>query len=388
MKKNREQGAFDSVENTEISKKTIGREQEKRKTTITGQALFEGLMMLGPRRAAMAVRKADGSIVVEELSQDRRMVFFERLPIIRGVIRLGRQLVMGTRGLMLSLRLSESSTQAEAPVKKAVIPEAEQMHDTLASESQETLEKIAQEAREAADIEAYDDSIKIGKLDQIMEKQVNMPEILSVCAGLFFSLVLFILIPYLAVWFLASLFTIESQASVPVHLLLNVTEGVLRVILLFFYLFMTSKIKEIERVWMYQGAQHKVISCYEAKKPLTAENAKQFSHIHSRSSTALLFLVVVVAILVFSVMGVFLPDFIGGVSILVYITMIPLIGGFVYEIFHIFGRLDHISFFRILMKPSAWVQRFMTREPVSEMLDVAISAFEAVAPELLGEDIW
>ena len=388
MKKISEHAAARSAGESEITKEKIGREQEQRKTTITGQALFEGLIMVGPRRAAMAVRKTDESIVVEELSQGRGMVFFERLPIVRGIIRLGWQLVMGTKGLLTSLRLSESSDQPESSGETVVIPEAEQNREGIEQESQEQLEKMAQEAREAADIDTYDDSIREGKLGQMMTKQINISEIISICAGLVFSLILFVLLPYLAVWFISSFFSIESRASIPVHLLLNVIEGLLRVILLFIYLAMTGRIKEIERLWMYNGAQHKVISCYEAKKPLTQENIKKFSHIHERSSTALLFLTAAAVILVFSVIGVFLPKFNWWSSLLIYAAIVPLIAGFMYEIFFLIGRFDHVLFFRILMKPGIWVQNFIAKEPESKMLDVAVSAFEAVLPELEGEDFW
>lgn len=389
---------------------------KNKKTSIGGQALIEGLMMVGPTRTAMAIRKADGSILVEEIPRGQKTIFFDKVPFFRGAIRLFRQLVTGTGALMKSADFSEDAAAtagagekkipepiAEATVIGQPVPSnaeptpeqtTEQIAEELAAEiaaepageEAEQLHKIADEARSAA--EPSEVKEKTSRMDSFIEKNMNVMIVISAILGIMFSVVLFIILPRFIVDLISKWIPASQSNTVGVNLILNLIEGVLRIAIFIGYLVLTSKMKDIARVWMYHGAEHKTIACYEAGEPLTVENIRKYSRFHPRCGTAFLFVVVIVSILVFCVVGVFIGVNIWWLNMLIRLALVPLVAGIAYEIIHFTGKHDTNPVCRSVSKPGMWLQRFTTREPDDSMLEVAIAAMEAVLPENKDEDNW
>lgn len=408
---------------------------QHKKTSIGGQALIEGLMMVGPTRTAMAIRKADGSILVEEIPRGQKTAFFEKVPFFRGAIRLFRQLVTGTGALMKSADfsedaadgtktaekklpepisettvttepISETTVTAEPVSEPAAAPElveavsepavteepVEDASEPIPAEpipaepAEDTLHKIADEARSAA--LPSEPKEKMSRMDSFIDKNMNVMIVFSAILGILFSVVLFILLPRAIVDFISNWIPASQTDNVGVTLILNLVEGILRIAIFIAYLAITSRMKEIARVWMYHGAEHKTISCYEAGEPLTVENIRKYSRFHPRCGTAFLFIVVIVSILVFCVAGVFIGVNIWWLNMLIRLALVPLVAGIAYEIIHFTGKHDSNPICRSVSKPGMWMQRFTTREPDDRMIEVAIAAMEAVLPENKDEDNW
>lgn len=385
-----------------VSKKKSKTAAAVKRTSIGGQALIEGLMMVGPRRVAMAIRKADGSIIVEEVSQGSKMIFFEKVPFIRGCIRLFRQLITGTGALMKSAEISEEPAPA-VPLSPdgTTVPEAGQIQPMVPADAaaaaadgeaiealsdEERLASMATQARSAA--QPPKEKVKVSRIEAYLENHMNVMVILSAILGIFFGVVLFMLLPRLIVDLVTYWIPASQTDSISVSLLRNLLEGVLRIAIFVGYLALTSRIKDIARVYMYHGAEHKTIACYEAGEPLTVENIRKYTRFHPRCGTAFLFTVVIVSILVFSVVGVFIGVNIMWLNALIRLAFVPVIGGIAYEIIHFTGKHDDLAICRASAKPGMWMQRFTTREPDDSMIEVAIAALQAVLPENKSEDNW
>lgn len=381
-----------------------------KKTTIGGQALIEGLMMFGPRKIAMAIRKPDGSIYIEEIKQDRKIVFFDKVPFIRGSIRFFRQIVTGTGALMKSAEISDidaDKEEAEVEAAENVVPEISELYEAqstievsdISSDPADSSEGAnqADEARMAAQTGDATADIKQEKkpksrLDQFLDRHINVMIVISAVLGIMFSVILFILLPRLIVDIIEGFVNPDRADAIGLTVGLNVLEGVLRIVIFLSYLAITSRIKDIARVWMYHGAEHKTIACYEAGEPLTVENIKKHSKAHPRCGTAFMFIVVVISILVFSVASVFLIQWLGAniwwINLMVRLALVPLVGGISYEILRLAGRHENSFVGRLISKPGMWMQRFTTREPDDRMIEVAIAAMQAVLPENAEEDRW
>ena len=321
---------------------------ELKKTTIGGQALIEGIMMVGPTRTCMAVRKGDGTIHVEELKQSERVVFYEKVPFIRGCIRFYKMLVRGTDALMKSADLSEQG---------APEPEGEEQKQPSA-------------------------------LDRYLTKHYNVMVTLSAILGILLSVGLFILLPWLIVFLATKIMGSALADESWMQIVLNLAEGVLRMVIFFLYLRFASKIEGIDRVWRYHGAEHKTIACYEAGEPLTVENILKHSRFHPRCGTSFMFLVLAISILIYTVAGILVGDGRFIVSILIRLLLIPVICGVSFEILRFVGRHDKNPVCRGLSKPGLWLQKFTTAEPDAPIVEVAIAAMQAVIPENADEDVW
>lgn len=321
---------------------------ELKKTTIGGQALIEGIMMVGPTRTCMAVRKGDGTIHVEELKQSERVVFYEKVPFIRGCIRFYKMLVRGTDALMKSADLSEQGSPE---------PEGEEQKQPSA-------------------------------LDRYLTKHYNVMVTLSAILGILLSVGLFILLPWLIVFLATKIMGSALADESWMQVVLNLAEGVLRMVIFFLYLRFASKIEGIDRVWRYHGAEHKTIACYEAGEPLTVENILKHSRFHPRCGTSFMFLVLAISILIYTVAGILVGDGRFIVSILIRLLLIPVICGVSFEILRFVGRHDKNPVCRGLSKPGLWLQKFTTAEPDAPIVEVAIAAMQAVIPENADEDVW
>lgn len=319
-----------------------------KKTTIGGQALIEGIMMVGPKRTAMAVRKGDGTIHIEEITQSERVSFYEKVPFIRGCIRFYKMLVKGTDALMKSADISEQG----APVE----------------EGEENKQPSA--------------------LEQYLTKHYNVMVTLSAILGILLSVGLFILLPWLIVFLATKIMGSALADTTWMSVVLNLAEGVLRMIIFFLYLRFASKIEGIDRVWKYHGAEHKTIACYEAGEPLTVENIMKHSRFHPRCGTSFMFLVLAISILIYTVAGILIGDGRFVVSALIRILLIPVICGVSFEILRFVGRHDEAAICRGLSKPGLWLQKFTTSEPDGPIVEVAIAAMQAVIPENADDDVW
>lgn len=321
-----------------------------KKTTIGGQALIEGVMMVGPKRTAMAVRKGDGSIHVEEIKQSERVSYFETVPFIRGCIRFYKMLVTGTGALMKSADISEEGR-----------PEEDKKEDETKKQS---------------------------GLDSFLSKHYNLVITISAILGILLSVGLFILLPRLCVDIVAKFIDDKLYDTTWMSIVLNLFEGLLRMVFFFLYLFYASKLPDIKRVWQYHGAEHKTIACYEAGEELTPENVLKYPRLHPRCGTAFMFIVLAISIIVYTVAGVIIGNKSMLVNLLIRLIFIPIICGISFEILRFVGRHDKNPFCRFLSKPGLWLQNFTTAEPDKAIVEVAIVAMQAVIPENAEDDNW
>jgi uncharacterized protein YqhQ len=181
--------------------------------------------------------------------------------------------------------------------------------------------------------------------------------------------------------------------------MLNLVEGLIRIIIFMTYMVLVSRMKEMKRVFAYHGAEHKTIRCYEAGLPLTVENVRKQTRLHPRCGTSFLLVVMVISVLVFSVASSVLLEVVPGLAamrgrfvyrllmILFKLLLLPVVVSITYEINRWAGRHDN-WFTRILTAPGMWMQHFTTVEPDDSMIEVGIAAVEAVLPQEEGADRW
>ena len=323
---------------------------EKFKTMIGGQALIEGIMMRGPEKDASVVRGKDGLQIDVNPRRLRPKKSLLNLPFLRGVCNFFDSQVTGVKALMRSADLSP---------------------DDLGEEP--------------------------SKFDLWLEKKLGSEQFqkviigIAVAMGLGLSILLFFLLPMIISGFFDRWITNT--------LWLNLLEGIVRMAIFIGYMFLISRMEDMRRVFAYHGAEHKTIRCYEAGLPLTVENVRQQTRLHPRCGTSFLLVVMVLSILVFSVassalLAVFpvLETMRGSflfrlIMIAFKLLLLPLVVSITYEINRLVGRYDN-AFTRIMTAPGMWFQNFTTNEPDDSMIEVAITAVEAVLPEEEGADRW
>ena len=318
-----------------------------KKTTIGGQALIEGVMMVGPSRTAMAVRKGDGSIFVEEIKQSEKTSYFEKVPFVRGCIRFYKMLVTGTGALMKAADISE--------------------------------EGKPQEEKEGA---------KKSRLDEFAERHFNVMMTISAIVGILMSVGLFILAPRLLVEIALKFIPETLRELTWFNALTSVVEGLLRLLIFLLYLIFASKLKDIKRVWRYHGAEHKTIACYEAGLPLTVENVLKQTRFHPRCGTSFMFNVLAISIIIYTVIGIFTGAQPAWVNVAIRLVAIPIICSISFEILRFVGRHDRNWFCKLMSKPGLWLQKFTTEEPDAAIVEVAIASMQAVIPENQEDDNW
>ena len=324
--------------------------QEKFKTMIGGQALIEGLMMRGPKKDAIVVRGKEGLTVEVTDRKVRPKESPLNWPVIRGAVSFFDAQLTGVKALMRSADLSPEESQEEP-----------------------------------------------SKLDAWLEKKLGDKKFqqlvvgIAVALGLGLSVVLFFLLPML----IGSFFDRWIRSN----LVLNLVEGDIRILIFAGYMLLVSRMGEMKRVFAYHGAEHKTIRCYEAGLPLTVENVREQTRLHPRCGTSFLLVVMILSILLFSIASSLLLTVIPGLaqmhgSFLYRLIMIgfkllllPLVVSLSYEVNRWVGRHDNL-FTRILSAPGMWFQKFTTNEPDDSMIEVGITALEAVLPENEGDDLW
>lgn len=318
-----------------------------KKTTIGGQALIEGVMMVGPSRTAMAVRKGDGTIYVEEIKQGEKTSYFEKVPFVRGCIRFYKMLVTGTGALMKAADISEEGKP-----------------------------------------ESAGEGAKKSRLDEFAERHFNAMMTISAIIGILISVGLFILAPRLIIEIAMKFIPEDMLELMWMTVLLHVAEGLLRLLIFLLYLVFSSGLKDIKRVWRYHGAEHKTIACYEAGLPLTVDNVLKQTRFHPRCGTSFLFNVLAISIIVYTVIGIFTGTQPMWVNMLIRIAAIPVICSISYEILRFVGRHDRNWLCRLMSKPGLWLQKFTTDEPDGPIVEVAIASMQAVIPENKEDDVW
>lgn len=318
----------------------------KHMTSIGGQALIEGVMMRGPKEYSMAVRKPDGEIIVEKkpINSIIKKIMFFKIPILRGVVAFFESMFVGMQALMFSADFYDIEEEEEVKSKKEK-------------------KKKEEKSKEEKNNEKESDWMKTAAIW------------LSVFLGVGFSIVLFMLLPA----FLAGLF-FNNETN---RIAFNVTEAIVRIVLFFGYLLLVSRMKDIQRVFEYHGAEHKVIFTYEAGEELTVENAKKQPRLHPRCGTNFLFIVMIISIIVFSLVS---SDKLW-IVILQRLILLPVVAGVSYEILKFMGR-SKSKIVCILTKPGLWLQLLTTREPDESQLEVAIASLEAVLTGNKEDDKW
>ncbi len=314
----------------------------KFKTMCGGQALIEGIMMRGPEKEAIVVRKPDGEleVKVEPLKLVKTRHPWLGIPFLRGPVNFVDSMVHGVKALMYSAEF---------------YPEDE------------------------------DDPAEPSKLDQWLEKHLDSEKAmgvvvtLSVILGLGFSILLFFILPTLLTGLLVRFHLVENRLA------LSLIEGVVRMAIFLVYLILMSQMKDMKRVFSYHGAEHQTIFCYENGLPLTVENVRKMPRHHPRCGTSFLFVIMAVAIVVHAVLGVGWDN--TWVRLAVRLLSLPVIVSITYEINRFVGRHDN-WFTRILTAPGMWLQNWTTREPDDTMIQVGIKALELVLPEEKGADAW
>ena len=305
-----------------------------KKTSIAGQALIEGLLMRGPHKTAIVCRKPGQEMVVKEepngtLSHGK----WARIPVVRGVVSFWDSMKFGMSALMYSADFFDDGE----PVEKGKF-------------------------------EAWLDR-KLGG-----EKVEKLAMGLALAMGIGMPIVLFILLPTL----LAGLVG-DGMPS----LLRNLMEGCIRILIFLCFIWITSRQSDVHRTYMYHGAEHKTIACYEKGLPLTVDNVRSCIRFHPRCGTSFLFMVMIISILVFSLFSWSNP----WVRMALRLAMLPVVAGVSYEINRFAGRYDNWLTI-LLRKPGLALQRLTTAEPTDDMIEVGIEAMKRVIPENENEDRW
>lgn len=303
----------------------------KCKTTIGGQAVIEGVMMRGKTSEAIAVRAESGEVLLET-KRIKPKSKASRIPVIRGAVAFFNSLVGGTKALMRS-----ASVFGEEESSK------------------------------------FDNWLS----NKLKISAVDIATTFGVVLGLALSLFLFFYLPQA----IADLFFDINSSS----LLYCLIEGLIRIIIFIAYILLTSLLKDIRRTFMYHGAEHKTISCYESGLDLTVENVKKSTRLHDRCGTTFMFLVMVISILIFALvnslvieLGVDFSGFGGKIlRFLLKILTLPLISGVSYEVLKLLSKTKS-KFFIIFKAPGLLLQKITTLEPDDGMIEVAITSFKAV----------
>jgi len=313
------------------------------KTMIGGQALIEGIMMLGPDKKSVVVRKPDGEL---EVKTEPRKALKDKypilgLPLIRGVTGFGSSMYNGVTALMYSAEFYPEDEEVGEPSR---------------------FERWLEE--------------KLGD-----EKVMRIVTTLAMVIGMLFSVFLFLLLPTALGGLILHFFPGVPQWG------RNLVEGCFRVVIFLGYLIACSHMKDIHRTFQYHGAEHKTIFCYEAGLPLTVENVRAQPKHHPRCGTSFLFVVIVVSILLSSLVFSFIHVENTFARMGLHLLMLPLIVGITYEINRYVGGHDG-PVCRAVRAPGMGIQRWTTFEPDDSMIEVGIKAFSEVLPEAEGADKW
>ena len=317
----------------------------KKITSIGGSALIEGIMMRGPKRTTVCVRTAPDKIYSEDISINTipsKCKLF-KLPFLRGIAGLIDSMRLSYKALMLSADKAIESTEIE---------------------------------EEPSKFEKWLD-------DKFGDKLVKVMMVIASILGVALAVGLFFFVPSFLFDLSANVVPAFKGDGGNAVFWKSVFEGVLKIILFLLYIIVCSQMTEMKRVFMYHGAEHKTIACYEAGDELTVENVRKYTRFHPRCGTSFLILVVIVSVFLYSV----LPWGSIGLRVLFKLLLLPLVMGISYELLKWCGRSDNIAT-RIIRQPGIWVQHLTVFEPDDSMIEVAITAVTPVLPEDPEDGRW
>lgn len=305
---------------------------KKKCVAIGGQAVIEGVMMRGTRSMATAVRDENGNIVVESkyLKPASEKSFLFRTPFLRGVFNFFGTMIQGVGTLMRSGEVFDGEQEPSKAEKW------------------------------------FAKTFKVDIFSVVMA--------FSVLLGVALSIGLFFFLPQLISNGIVKLFKIDTAGNIGLKILMNLVDGFIRMLIFIGYIAITAQLKDIKRTYMYHGAEHKTISCYEHGLPLTVENVQKMTTVHDRCGTTFMFITMVISILIFTLAG--WSDKVW-VNLLIRLALIPVVSGVSYEILKLLAKYDNF-FVRLCKKPGLLLQKLTTRQPDDSMVEVAITAFNTV----------
>ena len=311
-------------------------ENKQQKASVGGQALIEGIMMMGPAGAAVSVRTPDGTIDTEKVPVKhlKDKIKFLGWPIIRGIVNYVESMTFGYKCLMMSA------------------------------------EKSGLEDLEESD----ENSSKLDKWlnDHLNKKVMGVLTAIASVLGMALAFLLFFYLPTVTVKFLNELSggAIESFKAL--------FEGIIRMCIFVVYIALVSLMKDIRRTFMYHGAEHKTIFCYENDLELTVENVRKQSRFHPRCGTSFIFVIIIISVIISSAISVTFKGVHDNTVLwmIIKLMILPLIAGLSYEFIKYAGKHDN-AIVKILAAPGLWMQRLTTKEPDDDMIEVAIDAFNA-----------
>ena len=315
------------------------------KVSVGGQALIEGIMMQGPKGAAMSVRLPDGTIDTEMMEVKHLKDKFKPAgwPLIRGIVNMVESLLFGF--------------------------------------------KCMEKSAEKAGIDDDTDPEKMSKLDKWISDHFG-PKMMAVITGISMILgfgIAFVLFFYLPTFLVDTVDKyLFKDALKNIHPLF---EGIMRMIIFVAYIWIVSKIPDIKRVFMYHGAEHKSIFCYEKGLELTVENVRKQKRFHPRCGTSFIFVILIISILISSVLVVVFPgiDKVRAVWMLIKLLIVPVTVGVGYEFIRYAGKHDNLLV-KILSAPGLWMQHITTQEPTDDIIEVGIESLKAVLEDKAEED--
>lgn len=344
-------------------------------TSIGGQALIEGIMMKSPEKTALAVRTPDKSIDITYLNQKgvRERYKILRLPLLRGVAGFIESMIQGYKAMMLSADKSgftdleeENSEKTKANKPQAEIealPESDLSPQECSPQVEESPHKREEKTPEKSEKKSN------GAL-------VSVVMVIATVLGIALAVVLFMLLPRLFVSGLRAIFNTDFSPVVRSGI-----EQLLKLAIFVAYVWLVSYMKDIKRVFMYHGAEHKTIFCYEKGLALTVENVRAQRRFHPRCGTSFMILMILVSIIFSTVVQMIFPSVynIAWLWVIIKILLIPLVCGAGFEVLKVCGRYDNLAT-RIISAPGLWLQRITTKEPEDDMIEVAIAALKACEP--------
>lgn len=327
----------------------MSKEKLLHKTSVGGQALIEGVMMNGPKGAAISVRHTDGSIKTEmsEVKHIKDKIKFLGLPFIRGIVNFIESMMIGYKSLMRSAELS-------------------------------------------GQLDAEENTEDMSKLDKWLNAHLGpkMVTVITAICSVIVVAVCFLLFFY-APTFLVDL--IDSKllggAIADFH---PFFEGIIKMLIVVAYMVAVSQMNDIKRVFMYHGAEHKSIFCYEKGLELTVENVRTCKRFHPRCGTSFIFIVLITSVIISSLTVLVFPilnspDYRIIWTVVKILAILPVVTGISYELIKYAGRHDNIIT-KIFSAPGLWMQRITTKEPTDDMIEVAITSIKAVITENPEDD--
>ncbi|RKM62242.1 DUF1385 domain-containing protein [Butyrivibrio sp. CB08] len=291
---------------------------------IGGQAVLEGVMMKNKDMYAVAVRKPNGDVAVE-VDEYHGIAYGSKLlniPFIRGVFVFIDSLILGLKSLNYSSSFYEETDEKPSKLDEGI------------------------------------DKVSSGHEDTFLM-------VVTTLISFVFAIALFMVLPYAISEFISKYARNDSIVAI--------IEGVLRILIFILYILLISRIKDIKRLFMYHGAEHKCINCIEKGRPLTVKNVKRSSRLHKRCGSSFILFVMLISIVLFFFIRV--DSYIW--RIVIRILLIPVISGISYEIIRLAGKTDFFLI-RLISAPGLWLQRLTTKEPDEDMIQVAIKSVEAV----------